>query len=190
MTPPPTPPPPPPPPRDYGVAATLSSGRTIAVLVLIMVAVAAGLAGIALDRAVFLRHHFGGRPPMSRMMPMQGRGRAGFAPRVGFRERFGRAVGLSADQQTKVDSIMERQLRELRTIRDQTAPRIDSVLAQTRRQIDSVLTPDQRKRAEQLRQRMGPGRGPGMDRGMGGAPGGPAGPPEGPGPGPGAEPQP
>jgi Spy/CpxP family protein refolding chaperone len=143
------------------------SGRTVAVLLLLLALVAGFSAGIALDRVVLVPHalnraSFGawrrGRPPH-------------WDQRRGFRERFAKAVGLSAEQQERIDSIMERRLKELRGVRQQAQPEVDSVLARTRRQIDSVLTPEQRRRAASLRRE---------DRGSrGGRP--PMGPPGGPG---------
>jgi hypothetical protein len=154
------------------------SGRTVAVLLLLLALVAGFSAGIALDRVVLV-------PRALNRLPF-GPGRGGWPPHGeahrGFRERFAKAVGLSAAQQERIDTIMERQLKELRGVREQVQPKVDSVLARTRRQIDSVLTPEQRRRADSLRK---------VDRGPGGRrppmdpPGRPGdfGPPPGPGEG-------
>ncbi|MFL5403482.1 MAG: hypothetical protein ACJ8BF_11765, partial [Gemmatimonadales bacterium] len=70
-----------------------------------------------------------------------------------FRDRFAKEVGLSPDQRTRIDSIMERRGRELRAVREQVQPQLDSIVTQTRRALDSVLTPEQRKKAEAIRKR-------------------------------------
>jgi hypothetical protein len=119
------------------------SPRTLAALVLVLAVVAGGLAGVVLDRLVLLPHAFG-RPP--RIGP------------ANFRDRFAHAVGLTSAQQERVDSITRRRFAELRGIREQVRPRVDSVLARMRSEIDSVLTPEQRRRAIELRARdHGPG---------------------------------
>ena len=153
------------------------SPRTLAALVLVLAVVAGGLAGLALDRLVLLPHAFG-RPARP--------------DHASFRDRFAQAVGLTAAQQERVDSITTRRFGELRAIREQVRPRVDSVLARMRSEIDSVLTPEQRQRASELRARdhgrggrrerdRGPGVGgwrPGGGPGEGGSPQ-PSPPPEG-----------
>jgi len=120
------------------------TGRKTAIAVLLLVALAGGLAGIALDRRVLLPradHGFGHGP-------------RGHSPRDReFRRRFSREIGLSADQQARIDSIMERRGRELRAMRRQVQPQLDSIISRTRRELDSVLTPEQRVKAEELRRR-------------------------------------
>jgi Spy/CpxP family protein refolding chaperone len=144
----------------------------MAVLVLLLVAFAGGLAGVALDRMVLLRHLFRG-PGFG-----HGHGPGGPLRDPEFRARFAREVGLSPEQQIRIDSIMERQGRELRALRGQVQPTLDSIITRTRSQLDSVLTPEQRKKAEEIRRKhphpSGPP--PGMF-GPGPPPGGP--PPEG-----------
>lgn len=53
----------------------------------------------------------------------------------------------------RIDSLMDAQLDALDEIRDETQPRIESVIAATRRRVDSVLTPEQRERAAELGER-------------------------------------
>jgi Spy/CpxP family protein refolding chaperone len=151
-------------------------GRTLAALVLLLVALAGGLAGVAFDRSVLLPRAFG-HPPFWHGPP---HGRRPFGEERGFRDRFAAAIGLTAEQQVRIDSIMGRQIRTLRGIREQVRPRIDSVLTETRRQIDSVLTPEQRRKAEALRredsvrrERRGPWMGPPAGPGDMGPPDGP-----------------
>jgi Spy/CpxP family protein refolding chaperone len=129
-----------------------------AVVVLLLVALAGVIAGVALDRLRFMPHMFGG--------PWRGPGghewgSGGGPPRDrGFRDRFARELGLSPDQQTRIDSIMDRQGRELRTVRGRVQPELDSIITRTRRALDSVLTPEQRKKAEAIRKRHPPPPGP------------------------------
>jgi hypothetical protein len=73
---------------------------------------------------------------------------------------------------------MERQGRELRTIRHRVQPELDSIISRTRRQLDSVLTPEQRKKAEEIRRKHPRPPGPRAEDGPPLDPGGP--PPEGP----------
>jgi Spy/CpxP family protein refolding chaperone len=150
-------------------------GPLMAVLVLLLVAFAGGLAGVAMDRLLLLprmfrgpgfgHEHGPGGPPRDRE----------------FRARFARELGLTSDQQIRIDSIMDRQGRELRAVRGQVQPKLDSIITRTRRELDSVLTPEQRKKAEEIRRKhpRPPGPPPGMF-GPGPPPGGP--PPGGPPP--------
>ncbi|HZI72798.1 MAG TPA: hypothetical protein VFD73_01970 [Gemmatimonadales bacterium] len=124
-------------PRGQG-----GKGPLLAALVLLLALIVGGLAGVALDRHVLLRrgfpdgfdHH---RPPRDRE----------------FRKRFAKELGLSPEQQTRIDSIMDRQSRELRAVRGTVQPQLDSIIGRTRRALDSVLTPEQRQKAEEIRRR-------------------------------------
>jgi Spy/CpxP family protein refolding chaperone len=143
------------------------SGRLLAVLVLLLVALAGGLAGVALDRLVLLPKMFSG--------PRFEHGPGRHPPRDrDFRKRFAREVGLTGEQQVLIDSIMDTRGRELRAVRQQVQPQIDSIVSRTRRQLDSVLTPEQRKKAEAIRRRHprppGPPPGEGPPDGAGGGP--------------------
>jgi Spy/CpxP family protein refolding chaperone len=148
-------------------------GPLTAVLVLLLVAFAGGLAGVAMDRLLLLPHMFRGPGFGHEHGPGRARGE--------FRARFAREVGLSPEQQTLIDSIMDRQGRELRAVRGQVQPKLDSIITRTRRALDSVLTPEQRKKAEEIRRKhpRPPGPPPEMF-GPGSPPGGA--PPEGPPP--------
>jgi Spy/CpxP family protein refolding chaperone len=147
----------------------------IAGLVLLLVALAGGLAGLAVDRLVLLPHRFGGPGfgPHDRRGPPP--------PNHEFRDRFAHDLGLTDDQQVRIDSLMDRQMREMRAIRSQVQPRVDSIIGRTRRELDAVLTPEQRQKAEVLRKQHPPPPRP-PDDGMPGGPGGPEGPPDGPPP--------
>jgi Spy/CpxP family protein refolding chaperone len=129
-------------------SSKLTSGVLLAALVIVLAAVSGGLAGVAVDRMVLLPHMF--RGPGG---PHDGRG----PPRDhDFRERFAREIGLTADQQVRVDSIMDREIKGIHSVRSEVQPRLDSIITRTRRELDSVLTPEQRKKAEEMRKRHPP----------------------------------
>jgi Spy/CpxP family protein refolding chaperone len=116
-----------------------------AALVLLLAVLAGGLAGVALDRLVLLPRMFH-RPGFEHGMRPPPRDRE-------FRNRFAREVGLTPEQQSRVDSIMDRQGRELRAVRGQVQPQLDSIIQRTRRELDAVLTPEQRQKAAEIRRR-------------------------------------
>ena len=120
-------------------------GPWLAALVLLLAVLAGGLGGILLDRLVLL-------PGMGRPGWEHGQGRRPPRDRE-FRTRFARELGLSAAQQQRIDSIMERQGRELRAIRSRVQPQLDSIISRTRLELDSVLTPEQRQKAAEIRRR-------------------------------------
>ena len=153
-------------------AASPGRGRMIAGLGLLLTAFAGGLAGVAVDRLVLLPHMFGGRDfgPHGRHGPPP--------PNHEFRDRFAHDLGLTDDQQIRIDSIMDRQMREVRAIRRQVQPRVDSIISGARRELDAVLTAEQRQKAEDLRKQHPPPPRPPDD----GMPGGPDQPPDGPPP--------
>lgn len=136
-------------------------GRIVAVLVLTLVALAGGLVGVLVDRTLLLPRHFPGKAPPVR--PGFGRDDPGFREReLQFRLQMAHELDLSNTQRQRIDSLLDRQLRELRTIREQARPRLDSIISGTRRQIDSILTPAQREKARELAPR---GRPPGRPLG-------------------------
>ena len=117
-----------------------------AALVLLLTLLVGGLAGVALDRLVLLPRTFH-RPGVEHGMrrpPPRDRE---------FRNRFARELGLTPEQQTRIDSMMDRQGRELRAVRGQVQPQLDSIINRTRRELDSVLTPEQRQKAAEIRRR-------------------------------------
>jgi Spy/CpxP family protein refolding chaperone len=132
------------------MTASGSAGRPrgfwLAALVLLLAVFAGGVGGVLLDRLVLLPGHVRG--------PGFGHGPGGHPPRNReFRNRFARELGLSSEQQERIDSIMDRQGRELRAVRGRVQPEVDSIIKRTRRALDSVLTADQRKKAADLRRR-------------------------------------
>lgn len=123
----------------------MSRGRWIAALVLLLVGLAGVLAGVALDRTVLLPRAFerrsAGAGMPRREMPRR---------QDEFRARFADALNLTSEQRVVIDSLMDHQLHELRRLRGESQPRVESVIRQTRRAMDSVLTPDQRERMKEL----------------------------------------
>lgn len=139
--------------------------RRTAVLLMVLLALGGGVAGVAIDRLVLLPWHFRDRPfGPGRGGPPEAMERRG-------RDRFARELGLSDGQRVRIDSLLERQMTELRAVRGQVQPSLDSILAQTRRSIDSILTPEQRAKAQEMMRHRGP-RGS-MEWREGGRPGGP-----------------
>ena len=155
---------------DPRPARKAPGGPLFAVLVLVIAVLAGGIGGVAADRLILL--------PQMHRGPWHGPGGPhGGPPRDReFRDRFAREVGLTPDQKTRIDSIMDQQGRELRAVRGQVQPQLDSIITRTRRALDSVLTPEQRKKAEAIRKRHPPPPGPPPGEFPGG-PGGPEGPP-------------
>lgn len=122
----------------------MSRGRGVAALVLLLVGISGVLAGIALDRTVL-------RPQPAERAAVPGMSRRELPRRQDeFRARFADELDLTAEQRRIVDSLMDRQLAELRALRLGSQPRVESVIRQTRRAIDSVLTPEQRDRLAEL----------------------------------------
>jgi len=142
--------------------------RRTAALILLLVAIGGAAVGVALDRLLLLPMHFGGRP----FGPWRG-GPPSARMERSARERFAHELGLSDSQQVRIDSLMERQMVQLRAVRGEVQPRLDSILSQTRRSIDAILTPEQRVRARDLMRR---GHGRGWRGGFGGRGEGPPGP--------------
>jgi Spy/CpxP family protein refolding chaperone len=128
-----------------------SRGRVLTLLTLglVLVAAAGVASGVVLERAVLARHGDrgrghggpGGRGP-------DGRGPDGErGPEHGpMHERFGRDLGLTPVQESKIDSIFARHRPAIDSARAVSEPRIRAIIDQTRREIDSVLTPEQRDR--------------------------------------------
>jgi len=121
---------------DTPLAPPARSTRLLAVGVLVIVAVAGVIGGVALDRVAL-------RPRNTEWRngpPRNGERRAPRRPSA----MLGAELKLTEEQAVRIDTIIERQMRGFREIRHSTQPAIDSLMAQTRRSVDSVLTPAQR----------------------------------------------
>jgi Spy/CpxP family protein refolding chaperone len=109
----------------------------------------AGVAtGVVLERTVLSHHDDHGRGPGGR--------RGG--DRGPMHERFGRDLGLSKAQESKIDSIFASHRPAIDSARAASEPRVRAIIDQTRREIDSVLTPEQRaKMHERMKREHPPG---------------------------------
>jgi Spy/CpxP family protein refolding chaperone len=147
---------------DTPLAPPARSTRLLAVGVLLVVALAGILGGVALDRMLLHPQRWGSRPERGEERA-ESRRPSSHLPAE---------LKLTEDQAVRIDTLFERQMRGFRDIRKSTQPAIDSLLAQTRRAMDSVLTPVQRammdssraKREAEFKKRFpngAPQRGPG-----------------------------
>jgi len=136
--------------------------RLQALLVLCIVAIAGVVAGIVLERTVLRPHVWS--PRMAQRSERRGAPRRPSA-------MLPAELKLTEEQAVRVDTLIERQMRGFREIRQSTQPAIDSLMAQTKRSMDSILTPIQRavldsaraKREGEFRRRFpngAPSRGP------------------------------
>jgi hypothetical protein len=123
--------------------------KAIAIVTLIIVALAAGLTGAAVDRAYVRR-------------AMRIVGDTSFHPissalrtpspadRQRMRQELSSALSLTADQNHLVDSILNTRADQFDRLRSDIRPRVDSLVSVLRRDIDGVLTPEQRERYHAL----------------------------------------
>ena len=116
-------------------------------LALVLVAAAAVASGVVLERTVLSRHGEHGYGPGGR------RGDRGRGP---MHERFGRDLGLTKEQEVKIDSIFASHRAAIDSARAASEPRIRAIIDQTRREVDSVLTPAQREKMHARMQREHP----------------------------------
>lgn len=147
---------------DAPLAAPTRSTRLLAVGVLVVVALAGVIGGVAIDRLMLHPQRWGSRPD---------RGDARAETRRPS-SHLPSELKLTEEQAARIDTLFERQMQGFRDIRKSTQPAIDSLLAQTRRSMDSVLTSTQRamldssraKREAEFKKRFpngAPQRGPG-----------------------------
>lgn len=130
---------------DTPLAPPARSTRLLAVGVLVIVALAGVIGGVALDRVV--------------LRPRNAEWRGG-PPRNGERHpprrpsaMLGAELKLTEEQAVRIDTLIENQMRGFRDIRRSTQPAVDSLMAQTKRTIDSILTPTQRAMLDSARAR-------------------------------------
>lgn len=114
----------------------------VAILALIATGLASGGLGIVLDRYVLLPRQFerfrNGSPGDMRQQ---------------MRDRMARELGLTSDQQNRIDSMTSRNFRALEATRRAFQPQMDSLIRSLRASMDSVLTPAQRAKLDSLRAR-------------------------------------
>jgi hypothetical protein len=63
---------------------------------------------------------------------------------------FARELDLTPRQRSTIDSMLRAEFDSVNAIRDESWPRMQSVMAETRRKLDSLLTPSQRDRYREL----------------------------------------
>jgi Spy/CpxP family protein refolding chaperone len=85
-----------------------------------------------------LRHHIVLGPPHSGDVPER------------MREHLRRALGLTAEQESKVAPIVDATSANLEAIRVETAERVRTVMEESKRDIAPLLTPEQQKKLEKL----------------------------------------
>ena len=129
--------------------------RLTTILILLLVLVAGAVLGVAVDRRLEGKAapSVAGESEMERGGTSgesgEGRGEAGEPSRR--RRLIVEQVGLSEDQKTRVDSIVDRYRQEMRDLQEELqaelraayTPRYRELLEQTRAEIKGVLSPDQ-----------------------------------------------
>ncbi len=123
------------------------SPRVMAAVVVGVTLLAGILVGIGLDRAFFRPPHI--RPPYGEFA----RGTNADSVRQHMRAAFARQLHLTPDQAARIDTIMQRRMAALDSIRKETGPKVRALIGATRAQIDSVLTPEQRDQFRSLQHR-------------------------------------
>ena len=118
--------------------------RLMAVAVLLVVALAGIVGGVALERSVLRPQRWAERAARPRTERRAPRRPSAMLPAE---------LKLTADQAARIDTLIDRQMQGFREIRKSTQPAIDSLMAQTKRSIDSILTADQRARLDSSRAR-------------------------------------
>jgi hypothetical protein len=118
-------------------------------VVLVATALASGLAGAALDRALVegstsIQPDTGFHPLSSALrMPTE-------EDRARIRDELSTSLSLTPDQNRAIDSIMSRRSVEFDGLRESIRPRVEGLLSNVRADIERVLTPEQRDRYRKL----------------------------------------
>jgi len=110
-------------------------GKLALAFLLVFVAGAATGAFLGLHH---LTHHIILGPPHSGDVPDK------------MREHFRRALGLTAEQESKIAPIIDATSAKLETIRVETAERVRTVMEESKKEIAPLLTPEQQKKLEKL----------------------------------------
>ncbi|MDB4951811.1 MAG: hypothetical protein JWM27_4460 [Gemmatimonadetes bacterium] len=122
--------------------ASRTGPRTLAALLMLVVWLLGGVAGVALDRLVL-------RPEPPRRRAER------HTPESA--HRFSRylagELGLSGRQEAQVDSILVIRQAQTRALATELHPRFEAVAVQARADVERVLTPEQRTKYQQLRER-------------------------------------
>lgn len=78
-------------------------------------------------------------------------------------EQLSNRLQLNAEQKTKVQQILGDTREQLRALRKESEPRVDTIRQQTDQRLQQVLTPEQWQRFQQLRNEMRSRRGRGVE---------------------------
>jgi len=97
------------------------------VLSLVLFFGAGVVAGIFVEKGILGRHTPSHKPPAPPSM-----------------ERWAKDLGLTAEQQTKIQDIFKRNEVRIKTLRSDFFKHLDEIRAQLKSEIDAVLTPEQR----------------------------------------------
>jgi len=84
--------------------------------------------------------------PRHRLMPWK----HGGDPNTRLVERFSRGLNLTADQRTKLVTILERSRKRLDSLRGEIGPKFEAIRRETNTAIEKILTPEQVARFRQL----------------------------------------
>jgi hypothetical protein len=116
--------------------------RTLAALLMLVVWLLGGVAGVALDRLVL-------RPDAPRRRVERHTPESAHR----FSKYLAGELGLSGRQEAQVDSILLIRQAQTRALANEVHPRFEAVAAQARADVERVLSPEQRTKYEQLRER-------------------------------------
>jgi Spy/CpxP family protein refolding chaperone len=103
----------------------------------LLVFVAGGMTGVFFGLHV-MHHHVMLGPPHSGDVPER------------MREHLHHTLGLTAEQEKKVDPIVEATSAKLETIRVETAERVRTVMEESKKEIAPLLTPEQQRKLDKL----------------------------------------
>lgn len=117
------------------------NATTTALFVLIATFVGGLLTGVLVERTLLAT------PAMAEASP---RATAPRGDRSADRARMAEELALTADQQARIDEILDEQQHQVRKIMSETRPRTRSVLRETRVRIEEILTPEQREQFAEM----------------------------------------
>lgn len=118
------------------------NARLLGTALLIITFVAGGLAGAAVIRVLNAEG-----PQQVRRSP-EGRGMRGGPRRLLLDEQFSKELGLTADQRTRIKTILDRRDAEARKMWETMEPRFHAFGKQVHDEIQSVLTVEQQKKLD------------------------------------------
>ena len=127
----------------------MTSSRLRAGIIIGLIAVCSGLAGVAVERSVIQRV-MAQRRPLPPIGPPRFTREADTRRRADMLDRMTKDLALTSTQRAGVDSVMQHSDSLLRGIRMEIQPRLEQVLAASRAAIDTRLDADQRVKYEKM----------------------------------------